>query len=139
METLKSINRYNKLFDEYKHKSMEIKHKSIKKPKLRNNVLQNEINRLRKKLNKLNEIKMNNPILINMLITLQKYGYNENIAKKYINDIDKLIDDEIKNKNGEIYFINIINKIKKIDYSLLSLIYSNIKEYFNFKRSINFN
>ena len=147
METLKLTQRYNKLFNEYKSKSMEMKHKIINdnKPKLRKdcnnkqrkiyeNILKDKINKLNKKINELNENKFNNNILINMLITLQKYGYNESIAKKYINDIDKIINNEIK-KDDEIYFINITNKIGETNPALLSLIYNDIREYFEFKCS----
>lgn len=149
METLKLTQRYNKLFNEYKSKSMEMKHKIVNdnnKPKLRKdcnnkqrkiyeNILKDKINKLNRKINKLGENKFTNNILIKMLLNLQKYGYNESIAKKYINDIDKIINNEIKKDDEEFYFINITNKIGKTNPALLSLIYDDIREYFEFKRS----
>ena len=148
MQTLKLTQKYDKLFKEYKSKSMEIKHKMVsdKKPKIRKdmysnkqrkiyeNILKNKINKLNEKINELGENKFTNNVLSKMLLNLCKYGYNESIAKKYINDIDKIINNEIK-KDDENYFINITNKIGKTNPALLSLIYDNIREYFEFKCS----
>jgi hypothetical protein len=131
----------DQIHNEYIHKSIENK-KPIKLQKQyyldlkRNDIiklLQHEIEQCNHKIQKINT---NNTILNEMIFKLMNYGYTETMARDYINKIDKIIDKlKIQNKltNNETYFIIIVNKIKKDMSELLSLIYNDIKLYYNYR------
>jgi len=132
------------LFDAYQRKSLEIKNKdkSYKKPSrtIPSNskgyeiVLRNDIRRLTAKIERLNARRLTNPILINMLNKLTDYGCSPSMAVKYVNDVDTIIERYLRTENDdEPCFEKVRIIISKKTPILLSIVYREIKDYFEFK------
>ena len=67
-------------------------------------------------------------ILNQMMIKLSDNGYSKSMIKSYINNINKIFNNEFKKK--ERYFITIIKNINDSMPILLVLIYNEIKLYY---------